>query len=101
VMLDDNVFDIPKLVSGKAVVERDLNRLQPDLCLTVVSAHMTAGRLVAVKAHEKEPVGTFPESSRHRGKLEDWLRVINLLRIIRFRIQNTKPTRYEPRAEGR
>lgn len=71
-VLYGNVFDVPKLVSGKAVVERDLNRLQSDLCLTVVSAHMNVHRLIAVKAHEKEPVGTFPENSRHRGKLEDF-----------------------------
>jgi len=69
-MLDNDVFDVPKFVSGKAVVECDPNRLQPDLCFTVVSAHMNMHRLVAVKAHEKEPIGTFPESSRHRKELE-------------------------------
>ncbi len=85
-VLDDNLLNIPKLVSGKPVVERDLNRLQPNLRLAIVAAHVTAGRFVAVKAHEKEPIGTFPESSRHRGWFGIWLRGINLRPIIRFRI---------------
>jgi hypothetical protein len=85
-MLDDDFLNIPKLVPRKPVVERDLDRLQPDLCLTIVAAHVNVHRFVAVKAHEKEPIGTFPESIRHRGRLGDWLRGINLRSIIRFRI---------------
>ncbi len=85
-VLHDNLLNVPKLMSGKPVVERDLDRLQPDLRPAIVAAHVTAGRLIAVKAHEKESIGTFPEGSRHRGKLGDWLRGINLRPIIRFRI---------------
>jgi hypothetical protein len=85
-VLYDNLLYIPKLVSGKPVVERDLDRLQPDLRLAIVAAHVNVHRLIAVKAHEKEPIGTFPESIRHRGRLGDWLRGTNLRLIIRFRI---------------
>jgi hypothetical protein len=85
-MLDDDFLNIPKLVPRKPVVERDLDRLQPDLRLAIVAAHVNVHRLIAVKAHEKEPIGAFPEGSRHRGKLEDWLQGTNLLSIIRFRI---------------
>ena len=85
-VLYDNLLNVPKLVPGKPVVERDLDRLQPDFRLTIVAAHVNVHRFVAVKAHEKEPIGTFPESIRHRGKLGDWLRGINFRLIIRFRI---------------
>jgi len=33
-VLDDNLLNIPKLVPGKPMIERDLYRLQPDLRLT-------------------------------------------------------------------
>ena len=71
VVIDDDVFDVPKLVSGKTVVERDLNRLQPDFRLTVVSAHINVHRFVAVKAHKEKPVWAFPKSSRHRGAVRE------------------------------
>jgi hypothetical protein len=70
-VFDDNLLNIPKLVPRKPVIERDLDRLQPDLRLAIVATHVNMHRFVAVKADEKEPIGTFPESIRHRGKLGD------------------------------
>jgi hypothetical protein len=86
VVLDDNLFYVSKLVPGKSVIERDLDRFQPNLRLAVVPAHVDVHRLIAVKAHEKESIGTVTESSRHRGELEEWRAGSNLPRIIRFRI---------------
>jgi len=52
-VFDDNLLNIPKLVPGKPMIERDLYRLQPDLRLTIVAAHVNVHRLVAVKADKK------------------------------------------------
>jgi hypothetical protein len=59
VVLDDDVFDVVQLMTGKAIVESHLPRFEPDLRFAVVSLHVDMHRLIAVETYEVESVRAF------------------------------------------
>ena len=70
VVLSDDGFDVVQFGIGKAVVEGDRSRFEPDLRLRVDSLHVKANRLITTKTREVGPAWTFIQCARHQlGRL--------------------------------
>jgi len=90
-MIYDNALDFPHFVTGEAVIECNLDRLQPELRLASISAHMNVHRFVAVETDKIEPIRAFPKSSRHGRTGSDVIILLDVIYTVPYRdlIQET------------
>ncbi len=65
-MFRDKIQDLIQFVSTEAVIPSQANRLQPELRLEGLSAHVYVNRLLTIARIEEEPVGADPHRRRHQ-----------------------------------
>jgi hypothetical protein len=56
-ILEDQLFDLVYLLRRKSLTANESNRIEPKLCLTLVTVNMNVRRLVAITSVENSRYG--------------------------------------------